>query len=225
MEFVFHINSCTVENQVKYATCTLLGNALTWWNSHVKTVGHDAAYGMPWKTLMKMLTDKMLPEESDQAGKYLGGLPDMIQASVMASKPKTMQEAIEIANDLMDQKIRTFAERKAENKRKLDDNLIDNQVQQPPFKRQNVARAYAIRPNEKKEYAGTLPLCNKCKFHHNGPCTIMCVNCKRVGHLTRDCRNPVATNNQRTFTCYECRNQGHYISDFPELRIKPWKLV
>ncbi|GJR28726.1 hypothetical protein Tco_1104958 [Tanacetum coccineum] len=113
----------------------------------------------------------MLPEESDQVEKYVGGLPDMIQASVMASKPKTMQEAIEIANDLMDQKIRTFAERKAENKRKLDSNLIDNQVQQPPFKRQNVARAYAIRLSEKKEYAGTQPLCNKCKFHTTMACT------------------------------------------------------
>nr|GFD49204.1 hypothetical protein [Tanacetum cinerariifolium] len=24
---------------------------------------------------------------------------------------------------------------------------------------------------KRKEYAGTLPLCNKCKFHHNGQCT------------------------------------------------------
>ncbi|GJS64231.1 reverse transcriptase domain-containing protein [Tanacetum coccineum] len=30
-------------------------------NTHVKTVGHDAAYGMPWKTLMKMMTDKYCP--------------------------------------------------------------------------------------------------------------------------------------------------------------------
>ncbi|GKG03879.1 hypothetical protein Tco_0314266 [Tanacetum coccineum] len=37
--------------------------ALTWWNTHVKTVGHDAvAYGMPWKTLMKMMTDKYCPQ-------------------------------------------------------------------------------------------------------------------------------------------------------------------
>ncbi|GJV01443.1 hypothetical protein Tco_1335012 [Tanacetum coccineum] len=51
----------TLGNRVKYATCTLLGNALTWWNSHVKTVCHDAAYGMPWKTLMKMMFDKYYP--------------------------------------------------------------------------------------------------------------------------------------------------------------------
>ncbi|GKG22090.1 hypothetical protein Tco_0384685, partial [Tanacetum coccineum] len=38
MESVFHISNCAVENQVKFATCTFLRNALTWWNSHIKTV-------------------------------------------------------------------------------------------------------------------------------------------------------------------------------------------
>ncbi|GKA22208.1 putative reverse transcriptase domain-containing protein [Tanacetum coccineum] len=71
---------------------------------------------------------------------------------------------------------------------------------------------------ERKEYAGTLPLCNKCKFHHNGQCTVKCANCKKVGHLTRDCRSLVATNNQRNPTCYECGNQGHYRSDCLELK-------
>nr|GFC40174.1 reverse transcriptase domain-containing protein [Tanacetum cinerariifolium] len=61
MESVFHISNCAVENQFKFATCTLHSVALTWWNTHVKRVGHDAAYGMPWKTLMKMLTDKYCP--------------------------------------------------------------------------------------------------------------------------------------------------------------------
>ncbi|GJT18895.1 putative reverse transcriptase domain-containing protein [Tanacetum coccineum] len=48
--------------------------------------------------------------------------------------------------------------------------------------------------------------------------TVKCANCKRVGHLTRDCRSPAATNNQRNLTCYECGNQRHYKSDFPELK-------
>ncbi|GJS52273.1 reverse transcriptase domain-containing protein [Tanacetum coccineum] len=144
---------------------------------------------------LALMCGRMFPEKSDEVKKYAGGLPDMIQGSVMASKPKTMQDAIEIANDLMDQKIRTFAERQ-----------------------QNVERAYSVGSSEKKEYAGTLPLCNKCKFHHNGPCTVKCANCKRVGHLTRDCRSPANTNNQRTLTCYECGNQGHYRSDFPRLK-------
>ncbi|GKB96174.1 reverse transcriptase domain-containing protein [Tanacetum coccineum] len=63
MESVFHISNCTVENQIKFATCTLLRSALTWWNAHVRTVGHDVA---------------MFPKESDKIEKYVGGLPDMI---------------------------------------------------------------------------------------------------------------------------------------------------
>nr|GEY59675.1 reverse transcriptase domain-containing protein [Tanacetum cinerariifolium] len=47
---------------------------------------------------------------SNEVKKYVGGLPGMIHESVMASKPKTMQDAIEFATELVDQKIRTFAD-------------------------------------------------------------------------------------------------------------------
>nr|GFB04746.1 hypothetical protein [Tanacetum cinerariifolium] len=40
---------------------------------------------------------RMFSEESDKIEKYDRGLPDMIHGSVVASKPKTMQEATEIA--------------------------------------------------------------------------------------------------------------------------------
>ncbi|GJR74724.1 putative reverse transcriptase domain-containing protein [Tanacetum coccineum] len=61
----------------------------------------------------------------------------------------------------------------------------------------NVARAYTIRANKKKAYAGTMPYCNKCKLRHAGPCTMKCGNCKRIGHMTRDCKAPVAATNKR----------------------------
>ncbi|GJW15893.1 reverse transcriptase domain-containing protein [Tanacetum coccineum] len=107
--------------------------ALMWWNSHVRIVGHDAAYVMTWTELKKKMADKycsrnemkkleaelwnlevqgtdvtrynqrfqelallcvrMFPEESDKVERYVGGLPDMIHGSVVALKPKTMQEA------------------------------------------------------------------------------------------------------------------------------------
>nr|GEW37733.1 reverse transcriptase domain-containing protein [Tanacetum cinerariifolium] len=54
-------SNCVVENQAKFSTFTLYGAALTWWKSHVKTVGQDAAHGMPWNTLMKMMTAKYCP--------------------------------------------------------------------------------------------------------------------------------------------------------------------
>ncbi|GKE39114.1 hypothetical protein Tco_1462519, partial [Tanacetum coccineum] len=163
MEIVFSISSCSVENQIKFSTCTFLRSALTWWNSHIRNVGHDVAYAMTWE--LALLCVRMFPEESDKIERYVGGLPDMIHGSVVASSPKIMQEAIKMATKLMDKKIRTFAERQTENKRKQDDN--NNQAQQQPSKNQVVAIAYIVGSGERKEYAGTLPLCNKCKFHHN----------------------------------------------------------
>nr|GFA46847.1 putative reverse transcriptase domain-containing protein [Tanacetum cinerariifolium]GFA50593.1 putative reverse transcriptase domain-containing protein [Tanacetum cinerariifolium] len=59
---------------------------------------------------------KMFLDEFDEIEKYVAGMPDMIHGSVMASKPKTMQDAIEFATELMDQKIRTLAERRGEKK-------------------------------------------------------------------------------------------------------------
>nr|GEY99303.1 putative reverse transcriptase domain-containing protein [Tanacetum cinerariifolium] len=142
---------------------------------------------------------RMFPKESDQVEKYVVGLPDMIQGSVMASKPKIIQEEIEIANDLMDQK---------------------------PFKRQNVARAYTAGPEEKKVYGGSKPLCLKCNYHHDWHCAPKCNKCKKVGHLASDCRSPAATaNNQRALevnqkvvTCFECGVQGHYKKDCLKLK-------
>nr|GEU28822.1 hypothetical protein [Tanacetum cinerariifolium] len=250
------MNNCSVENQIKFSTCTLLGSALTWWNSHVMTIGHDDTYAIAWANQKKKITDKyyprvemkklefelwnlkvkgtdvigynqhfqelallcvrMFPEEFDKIERYIGGLPDMIHESVVASKPKTMQEAIEMATELMDKKIRTFAECQTKNKRKQDDN--NNQAHQQPLKKHGVAIAYNAGPGERKKYAGTLPLCKKYKFYHNGQCTVKCTDCKRVGHLTRDCRSPAATNNHRNLTYYECGNQGHYKSDCLELK-------
>nr|GFC41270.1 hypothetical protein [Tanacetum cinerariifolium] len=59
---------------------------------------------------LALLCGRMFPEESDKIEKYIRGLPDMIQGSIVASKPKTMQEAVAITTELMDRKIRTFIE-------------------------------------------------------------------------------------------------------------------
>nr|GEW41118.1 hypothetical protein [Tanacetum cinerariifolium] len=61
MKYVFNISNCTVACQVKYAACTLQGVALTWWNSHVKTVTLEVAQALPWKTLKKMMIDNYCP--------------------------------------------------------------------------------------------------------------------------------------------------------------------
>nr|GFB63764.1 reverse transcriptase domain-containing protein [Tanacetum cinerariifolium] len=136
---------------VKFATCTLLDAALTWWNSQLRSLGPDA-YSMNWEVIKKKMTDKYYPQgeikkleiklwnlkvkennvsvyterfqeltlirtkfvadETEKIDKYVSKLPDNIYGSVKASKPKTLYETIKLANDLMDQKLRTYAESK-----------------------------------------------------------------------------------------------------------------
>ncbi|GJW26150.1 putative reverse transcriptase domain-containing protein [Tanacetum coccineum] len=268
METVFKISNCSVESQIKFATCTLLAGALTWWNSHVMTVTHDVAYSMTWVDLKKKMTDKycprnemkkleaelwnlkvigtdvvkynqrfqelallcvrMFPEEADKIERYVGGLPDMIHGNIVASKPKTMQEAIEMATELMDKRVSTIAERQAENKRKSENTSRSNQnQQQQPNKRQNTGRAYTAGSGDKKQYGGSRPLCSKCNYHHDGPCAPKCYKCNKYGHIARDCRgtgNANNNNNQKGTrsgqkpTCFKCGAQGHFKKECPRLK-------
>ncbi|GKB34789.1 putative reverse transcriptase domain-containing protein [Tanacetum coccineum] len=157
-----------------------------------------AAYTQRFQELT-MLCTKMVPKEEDQVEKFIGGLPDNIQGNVIATEPTRLQHAVRMANNLMDQKLKGYAMKNAKNKRKFDNSQKDNYRQQPPFKRHNVrghnvARAYTAGNNERRVYNGPLPLCNKCKFHHEGPCTMRCGKCNK------------------------CGKQGHYRSDCPKLK-------
>nr|GEV96240.1 reverse transcriptase domain-containing protein [Tanacetum cinerariifolium] len=135
----------------------------------------------------------MVPEEEDWVEKFIGGLADNIKGNVIAAEPTRLQDTVQIANNLMDQKLKGYIVKNVENKRRLEVNRRDNRRQQPPFKRpndggQNVARAYTTGNNKRKSYNGLLPLYSKCKLHHERPCTMRCRKCNKVGHLTWDCK-------------------------------------
>nr|GEX62798.1 reverse transcriptase domain-containing protein [Tanacetum cinerariifolium] len=176
MESVFQISGCAIENQVKFATYTLLDAALTWWNSQMRSLGPDA-YLMTWE------------------------------------------------------KLRTYAERQSNNKRKADESFRNNHGhQQQTPKRQNAVRVYNIGTGEKKPYSGNLPKCTKCHFHHNGPCTQKHHKCNKVGHFAHDCKssgNANSANAQRNNGanpkgngCFECRATWHFKRDRPKLKNK-----
>nr|GEX11428.1 putative reverse transcriptase domain-containing protein [Tanacetum cinerariifolium] len=141
----------------------------------------------------------------------------------------TLDETIELTNDLMDQKLRTYAER-ADNKRKTEDTSRNNHGHQQPFKKQNVAKVYNMEIRESKPYEGSLPKCIKCQRHHNGPCTQKWHKYNKVGHVDRDCRssgNTNAANTQRDGKetpkgngCFECGASGHFKRDYPKLKNK-----
>nr|GEW50637.1 putative reverse transcriptase domain-containing protein [Tanacetum cinerariifolium] len=238
MELVFQISCCAIENQVKFATCTLLDAALTWWNGHIRSLGPDA-YTMTWEVLKKKMTNKycsqgeikkleielwnlkvkgndvptyterfqeltlictkFVANETEKIDNYISRLPDNIYGSVKSSKPKTLDENIELANDFMDQKLRTYAERQTNNKRKADDLSRNNHGhQKQPAKRQNVAKK--------------------------------CHKCNKIGHFTHDCRsfgNKNVANTQRGNRaipkgngCFEGGAPGHFKRDYLKLKNK-----
>nr|GEW17713.1 reverse transcriptase domain-containing protein [Tanacetum cinerariifolium] len=165
---------------------------------------------------------RVFPEESDEIERYVGRLPEMIRGNVMSYEPKSMQKAIEFLNDQMDQKLLGIADHQADNKRKFDNTLRSQQNQQPFRRNNNVAQAYVAGSGE-KPYRGTKPLCPKCSFYHDGPCRPKCTNCKRTGHIARDCRSQVANtnnnnnnnnnyNNRRATTAYQGAGNGNTVA-------------
>ncbi|GJR29575.1 reverse transcriptase domain-containing protein [Tanacetum coccineum] len=158
------------------------------WNLKVK--GNDVpAYTNRFQELALICT-KFVSTETEKVTIHQG-LPDNIYGNVKSARPKTLDETIELANELMDQKLRTYAERQSDNKRKADDISRNNQQ---PFKKQNVAKAYNLGTAEKKTYEGNAPKCTKCQRHHPGPCTLKCHKCGKIGHYARDCRSTGNTN-------------------------------
>ncbi|GJT11129.1 putative reverse transcriptase domain-containing protein [Tanacetum coccineum] len=190
---LFHISNCAVENQVKFATCTFLGDALTWWNSHMKTVTQDleiklwnlkvkgtdvASYTLHFQKLA-LMCGRMFHEESEEVEKYVDGLPDMIRGNVM----------------------------QAEQKRKLVFNVRNNQGHQQQNKRQNIGRAYTAGPGP------CAPRCNKCKKIGH-----LARDCRSSGPNGNNNNRGNFGTTQNAVTCYECGVQGHFKKDCPKLK-------
>ncbi|GKC55355.1 reverse transcriptase domain-containing protein [Tanacetum coccineum] len=245
IELVFSRSKCTEKCKVKFATGTLTEEALSWWNSFAQPIGIEEAYKITWgndlKTYVRRfqelatLCPTMVPDFEKMMEVFIGGLPRSIEGNVTAFKPQTLEEAINIAQRLMDQVTKhTPVQVSSDHKRKFDDrrtfnnnnyrndnnnnyrntNNRYNNHQPQQNRRQETFRAYAATPTENNRYTGNRPLCKKCTLHHTGPCTVKCNICNKVGHLTKNCRNkgPATGSNLLpvTVTCHACGEKGHY---------------
>ncbi|GJV02263.1 hypothetical protein Tco_1335832 [Tanacetum coccineum] len=194
-ESVFSRSNCTEDCKVKFAIGTLTKEALSWWNYFAQPIGIEEAYKITWGNDRKAyvrrfqelatLCPTMVPDSEKMMEVFIRGLPRSIEGNVTASKPQTLEEAINIAQRLMDQN-----------------------------RRQETFRSYAVTPTENNGYIGNRPLCKKCTLHHTGPCTVKCNTCNEVGRLTKNCINkrPVTGNNLLpvTVTCHACGEKGNY---------------
>ncbi|GJV66473.1 reverse transcriptase domain-containing protein [Tanacetum coccineum] len=139
------------------------------------------------------LCPTMVPDSKKMMEVFIVGFPRSIEGNVTAFKPQTIEEAINMAQRLMDQLTKHTP--------------VQN-------KWQEAVRAYAATLVENNRYAGNLPLCKRCVLHHTGSCTIKCNTCNKMGHLTKNCRNkgPATRSNllPMIVTCHGCGEKGHH---------------
>ncbi|GKB60362.1 hypothetical protein Tco_0916548 [Tanacetum coccineum] len=104
----------------------------------------------------------MVPSTEKLLEAFIGGLPRSIEGNVTASKPQTLEEAINIAQRLMDQVTKhTPMQVSSDNKRKFDDRRTfnnnsrsnnyrntNNRYNNRQNRRQEAGRAYAVTPSE-----------------------------------------------------------------------------
>nr|GEV73811.1 putative reverse transcriptase domain-containing protein [Tanacetum cinerariifolium] len=96
--------------------------ALTWWNTQKRIIRIDAAYAITWIELMKLMTE----------------------GNVIAAEPTRLQDAIRIANNIMDQKLKGYA-RSAKNKiRKGCPKLRNQNRRNKTGNNEGTTRVYAI---------------------------------------------------------------------------------
>ncbi|GJT70941.1 putative reverse transcriptase domain-containing protein [Tanacetum coccineum] len=159
-------------------------SSMTWMNGQIRTLGPDA-YSMTWEVLKKKMTDKYCPQGEIKKleielwnlkvkGNDVPAYTKRFQELTLSNpRPNTLDETIELANDLMDQKLRTYAERQSDKKRKADDSSRNNHghQQQPSKGMMRAKRSYNMGTG-KRTSKGIFAQVHQCPFSSTkAPCT------------------------------------------------------
>ncbi|XP_071740461.1 uncharacterized protein [Rutidosis leptorrhynchoides] len=187
------------------------------WN--LKIQGNDITGYTKRFLELSLLCPELVTTEAKKIERYVWGLSKEIQGNVMSSKPETLQSAIRMAHNLMDQitghenSEATTDTKTQGGKRKWNENQgnSSHQKKQDTTKFENA--------NAKKNYNGKKPYCNRCYKHHYGACTIVCDRCKKVGHMSKDCTvNLAQPTGNKPKTCYGCGQVGYMKNQCPNAK-------
>ncbi|GJU44622.1 putative reverse transcriptase domain-containing protein [Tanacetum coccineum] len=159
----------------------------------------------------------------------LQGLLLYIQGETYSSKPTTLNEAVRMADGLMEHKIQGWNERNAEqNKMKWEGGNQENNQgnhnnnrggyrdnrrhNQNNNQRNGGARAMTQAQNENVNQAGHASNCDRCNMFHFRNCPVTCCNCGKRGHKAKNCHRggvAICANTKPIKACYKCGDPNH----------------
>ncbi|KAJ0653089.1 putative transcription factor interactor and regulator CCHC(Zn) family [Helianthus annuus] len=190
---------------------------------------------------------------------FIKGLPPRVKGLVTAANLNNLTQIVRLAHKIVDQEVEsdslpprisstttaatTSTASAVDSKRKWNDADKGSNSAQPQKKTdtgstRSFSQTASVNQNSSNRsgqgsYAGKLPLCSKCDFHHKGQCTRVCHRCNRPGHKARDCRTTLPAQQQPAQQagrqqpqqtqgnqkgCYQCGAEGHFKRDCPQLR-------
>ncbi|GJZ24088.1 hypothetical protein Tco_0561547 [Tanacetum coccineum] len=127
MESVHDISGCRDSQRVKYTAGSFVDKALMWWNSDIRTRGREAIIGMSWEDFKTLTREEFCPSNEMQkletelrnhAMVGVGHAAYTDSSSLMAAtKPKTIQKAVQLAGTLTNEAHRNGSIKKNPEKR------------------------------------------------------------------------------------------------------------
>ncbi|KAJ0926534.1 putative nucleotidyltransferase, Ribonuclease H [Helianthus annuus] len=176
---------------------------------HLEMVGADVSgYTQRFHDLSRVIPYMVTPEFK-RVERYIWGLHPEIRSLVSSAQPTTITQAVTLAVSLTEEAVRmekipakgsekkeTHVESTSGGKRKFSHSnkgmRVNNNDGTNANKRREVnpprgGKAFtATNETRGKGYLGTLPKCDKCKYHHEGRCA-KCDKCGRIGHYKETC--------------------------------------